>query len=47
MHKAIVEAIPKKSAAELREMMKQSLADWKSDMLNLLFSAGAPGANSK
>ena len=43
MHKAIVEAIPTKSAAELREMMKQSLADWKSDMLDLLFSAdGSP-----
>lgn len=41
MHKAIVEAIPSKSAAELREMMKRSLANWKSDMLNLLFSAEA------
>ncbi|MCM3905095.1 MAG: GntR family transcriptional regulator [Pyrinomonadaceae bacterium] len=37
MHKAIVEAIPTKSAPELREMMKQSLANWKDDMMKLLF----------
>lgn len=37
MHKAIVEAIPTKSAGELREMMKQSLDDWKDDMIRLLF----------
>jgi hypothetical protein len=37
MHMAIVEAIPKKSAPELREMMKESLADWKDDMMKLLF----------
>jgi DNA-binding GntR family transcriptional regulator len=37
MHKAIVEAIPKKTAPELREMMKQSLANWKDDMMKLLF----------
>jgi DNA-binding GntR family transcriptional regulator len=36
-HKAIVAAIPTKSAIELREMMKQSLANWKDDMLDLLF----------
>jgi DNA-binding GntR family transcriptional regulator len=37
MHKAIVEAIPTKTAPELREMMKQSLANWKDDMMKLLF----------
>lgn len=37
MHMAIVEAIPMKSATELREMMKQSLAGWKDDMMRLLF----------
>lgn len=37
MHKAIVEAIPTKSATELRGMMKQSLASWKDDMMHLLF----------
>jgi DNA-binding GntR family transcriptional regulator len=37
MHMAIVEAIPMKSATELREMMKQSLASWKDDMMQLLF----------
>jgi DNA-binding GntR family transcriptional regulator len=37
MHKAIVEAIPTKSAPELREMLKQSLASWKDDMMTLLF----------
>lgn len=41
MHKSIVEAIPVKSAIELREMMKQSLANWKDDMLDLLFPPGA------
>jgi DNA-binding GntR family transcriptional regulator len=41
MHKSIVEAIPVKSAIELREMMKQSLANWKDDMLDLLFPSGA------
>mgnify|MGYP003288124040 FL=1 len=38
MHAAIVEALPQKSAAELREMVKQSLAGWKDEMLELLFS---------
>ena len=38
MHAAIVEALPHKSAAELREMVKQSLAGWKDEMLELLFS---------
>lgn len=37
MHMAIVEAIPTKSATELREMMRQSLANWKDDMMQLLF----------
>lgn len=37
MHMALVDAIPTKSASELREMMRQSLADWKDDMLHLLF----------
>ena len=38
MHAAIVEALPQKSAAELREMVKQSLTGWKDEMLHLLFS---------
>jgi DNA-binding GntR family transcriptional regulator len=38
IHASIVEALPKKSAAELREMVKQSLAGWKDEMLDLLFS---------
>jgi DNA-binding GntR family transcriptional regulator len=38
MHAAIVEALPQKSAAELREMVKLSLAGWKDEMLELLFS---------
>lgn len=38
MHASIVEALPEKSAAELREMVKQSLAGWKDEMLDLLFS---------
>ena len=38
MHASIVEALPQKSAAELREMVKQSLAGWKDEMLDLLFS---------
>ena len=37
MHMEIVEAIPTKSATELREMMKQSLISWKDDMMKLLF----------
>jgi len=47
MHKAIVESIPTKSAAELREMMKRSLADWKSDMLELLFSVESSATGRK
>ena len=38
MHASIVEALPQKSAAELREMVKHSLAGWKDEMLDLLFS---------
>ena len=38
MHASIVEALPEKSAAELREMVKQSLAGWKDEMMHLLFS---------
>lgn len=37
MHAAIVEALPQKSAAELREMVKQSLTGWKDEMMELLF----------
>jgi DNA-binding GntR family transcriptional regulator len=37
MHANIVEALPIKSAVELREMVRASLADWKDDMLELLF----------
>ena len=37
MHAKIVEALPVKSAAELREMVRASLADWKDEMLMLLF----------
>ena len=38
MHKQIVEALPVKSAADLREMFKGFLANWKDDMVELLFS---------
>ena len=38
MHASIVEALPQKTAAELRKMVKQSLAGWKDEMLDLLFS---------
>jgi DNA-binding GntR family transcriptional regulator len=37
VHGRIVEAIPTSSALELREMMKESLSDWKDGMLTLLF----------
>jgi DNA-binding GntR family transcriptional regulator len=37
MHASIVEALPTKSASELREMVRASLTDWKDDMLELLF----------
>jgi DNA-binding GntR family transcriptional regulator len=37
MHARIVEALPVNSTLELREMVKASLADWKDDMLKLLF----------
>ena len=38
IHAAIVEALPQKTAVELREMVKQSLTGWKDEMLDLLFS---------
>ena len=38
MHAEIVEGLATKSAAELRELMRQSLTGWKDDMLKLLFS---------
>lgn len=38
MHERIVESLPAKSAAELREMVKRSLTDWKDEMLDLLFT---------
>ncbi len=37
MHASIVEALPDKSAAELREMVTKALTDWKDEMLDLLF----------
>jgi DNA-binding GntR family transcriptional regulator len=37
MHATIVDAIPKKTASELREMFKASLVNWKDDMLKVLF----------
>jgi DNA-binding GntR family transcriptional regulator len=37
MHREIVEAIATTEAAGLRELMRRSLADWKDDMLKLLF----------
>jgi len=37
MHARIVEALPVKSAAELREMFTGYLASWKDDMVTLLF----------
>jgi DNA-binding GntR family transcriptional regulator len=38
MHAKIVEAIPVKSAIELREMFRESLINWKDDMVKLLFA---------
>ncbi len=37
MHGKIVQALPNKSALELRELMRESLSGWKDDMLKLLF----------
>jgi DNA-binding GntR family transcriptional regulator len=37
MHRAIVDAIETKSAVELREMFRDSLVNWKDDMVKLLF----------
>ncbi|MEP6913151.1 MAG: GntR family transcriptional regulator [bacterium] len=38
MHARIVEGFETKSAAEMRELMKDTLKGWKDDMLKLLFS---------
>ena len=38
MHGKIVEALATRSAAELRELMRDSLKGWTDDMLDLLFS---------
>jgi DNA-binding GntR family transcriptional regulator len=38
MHEEIVAALETKSAAELRQLMKDSLSGWTDDMLDLLFS---------
>src|SRR3954471_1773534 len=37
-HMKIIDALPEKSAAELGDLMRESLAGWKDDMLNLLFA---------
>ena len=37
-HMKIVDALPEKSAEELGDLMRESLGDWKEDMLNLLFA---------
>src|SRR5438046_6343769 len=37
-HMKIVDALPEKSAEELGDLMRESLAGWKDDMLNLLFA---------
>ena len=38
MHRRIVDAIPSKSAVELRELFRESLSTWKDDMVKLLFN---------
>lgn len=38
MHAKVIEALPNKSAAELREFFKGYLSNWKDDMVVLLFS---------
>jgi DNA-binding GntR family transcriptional regulator len=38
MHAAIVEAMPVKTGVELREMFRDSLVNWKDDMVKLLFA---------
>ena len=38
MHARIVEGLETKSAAEMRELMRDTLKGWKDDMLELLFS---------
>lgn len=37
-HMKIVDALPERSAAELGDLMRESLGGWKEDMLNLLFA---------
>ena len=38
MHAKIVEAMPVKNSVELREMFRDSLVNWKDDMVKLLFA---------
>jgi len=38
VHAEIIEALPNKSAAELREMFRLSLTGWKDEMMELLFA---------
>ena len=38
-HGTIVEGLETKSAAEMRELMRDTLQDWKDDMLELLFAS--------
>ena len=38
MHAKIVEAMPVKTAVELRNMFRESLVNWKDDMVKLLFN---------
>jgi hypothetical protein len=38
MHGKVIEALPNKSAAELREFFKGYLSNWKDDMVVLLFA---------
>jgi hypothetical protein len=38
MHANIVEGLETKSAAEMHELMKDTLKGWKDDMLELLFA---------
>jgi DNA-binding GntR family transcriptional regulator len=38
MHAKIIDAIPSKTALELREIFRESLAHWKDDMVKLLFA---------
>lgn len=42
MHARIVEALAEGSAAEVRELMRESLSGWKDDMMTLLFAKSDP-----